>query len=209
MGKLFFIFKLMKSILTLVLSIFVITCSSQGDKELLGLDVSSHVTYDKIGDLTFESRLATDIGFHYEVDAGEYMFVQLGASFMDVGYKVTYGATEGALGFKYTEFIHNYYISAPVNLFVKASKLWVGVGLNLNYYINTRQKDPLNNVTYKDKDLRSFLVGINISAGIREKITNGIYYHLYAYLKPLYSLRNSVNYGLNAGISFDLYPEAE
>ncbi|HBS86556.1 MAG: hypothetical protein A2W91_20260 [Bacteroidetes bacterium GWF2_38_335] len=200
----------MKKLLTLFLCALLLSGFSQ-DKELIGLNFNPHVSYYKLGNLKTEKILAFDYGFHYEVDVSEFMYVQLGLTYLDIGQKSTSQLpNNGGLVTTVSTYYHNYYTSIPLNLFIKVKKFWFGVGANANIYLYSKIRDHLGQVaTDRNDNNRSVMFGLKIAAGIKEKLTDNVYYHIMAYTQPIYSQMNSINYGVSAGISVNLYGSEE
>lgn len=170
----------------------------------LGVNVSAHSSYYKLVEYRSDKILGLDVGFQYDSWINNVIMFRTGLSYLTLGEKENYILTDNSgnpLG-KFSTFYYHYYLSAPFIITGKINKFWAGLGFNLNYYLNSRIKDQLNDVKDRLDSQRSFLLGAYFCMGIQEKINDKMYFHVFGYYNPIFSNLNSINYGINAGISF-------
>lgn len=179
----------------------------------IGINVSGHTSYYKLVEYKSEKIAALDLGFNYDVAILPSLLFRTGLSYNTLGEKESYLLTDnsGATIGKFSRYFYNYYLSAPFQIHGKINMFWAGIGFNVFYYLNSRIKDQLNDIKSKVDSNRQFLLGFWISMGIQEKISEKIYFNVYGYYNPVFSSLNSINYGINAGLSFVIatYEEVE
>ena len=146
----------------------------------LGVHTSAHTSYYKLVEYKSEKILGLDIGFNYDASINELAFFRTGLTYTTLGEKETYGIIDnnGSVLGNETRFFYHYYLTLPAQVHIKLSKLWLGLGANLNYYLSSRIKDHMNDVKEKSSSNRDLMLGVYVSMGLQEKINDKLYYHI-------------------------------